>query len=420
MNFNASFRLAWNILVHSKLRSWLTILGIIIGVAAVIIITSIGNGAQVSLQQRLGTLGTNTLSINPGGDRAGGVSGAFRGGGGGGSDTATKNQKNLTSRDVQMLAALPSIKTAMGTYNGRASGNYQGQITNVQIRGVDAVKWRDITTSTLQQGNLLQPSDLNGAVIGNRIATEVFKNPPIIINSKININGIEVKVIGILNPSTGFGSSEDGAIIVVEKTARQILGNTHNDYGSITVIPYDGQNNTEVANQITQKLELLRGESDTTRTFSVTSSEAARQTLQDTVATLTLFLDAIAVISLLVGAIGIANTMFTAVLERTKDIGVMKAVGVEDSDVLLVFIINAGLVGLAGGIIGVLLGVFVSSFISKISLGIPGSGGGLTAIVTTALVFEMLAFSIVIGVIAGIIPAYNASRLKPSIALKYE
>lgn len=425
MNFTAAFRLATNILTHAKLRSWLTIVGIVIGVAAVILIIGIGQGAQASLQSRLGGLGTNQITISPGMERAAGPGGAFRdhvmGNDNNAATTRTsKAQKNLTSRDVNVLSALPNIKLAMGLFTGRQTATFQGQNATVQIRGIDAIKWKTITTSTILQGNYLQPKDYVGVIVGNRIATNVFKNPPLAINSKIVINDIELKVIGILNPSVGFGSGDDNAVIMLEKTARQVMDNKKDDYNSITIIPYDGLDTGIIVNDTTLKLQLFRGETDKTQTFSVTSAAATAQTIQDTLSNLTLFLTAIAVISLIVGAIGIANTMFTAVLEKTKDIGIMKAVGVTDADVLLVFLINASLVGLTGGIIGVTLGLIAVDTLGRISINIPGSGGGIQAIVPLSLILEMLAFSVIIGAIAGLIPAYNASKLKPAVALKYE
>lgn len=176
-----------------------------------------------------------------------------------------------------------------------------------------------------------------------------------------------------------------------------------------------------VAN-IDTRLTMARHLTNKTKDFSVTSAKAQQQRISDITSTLTLFLGAIAAVSLLVGAIGIANTMFTSVLEKTKEIGIMKAIGAKNRDILMIFLFNSAMVGMVGGLLGIALGSAVSSIIPYLGIGIqmPGSRGGFTTFVSPMLLIGTLSLAVGVGIAAGVIPAYRASRLKPVDALRYE
>ena len=156
-----------------------------------------------------------------------------------------------------------------------------------------------------------------------------------------------------------------------------------------------------------------------TKDFTVTSSKATLERIQGVTETFTIFLGAIAAVSLLVGAVGIANTMFTSVLEKTKEIGIMKAIGARNKDIMIVFLLNSALVGLVGGLLGIGLGSVISKVLPNLLTGI-GPGGSVKTVVPISLLIEAMAISISIGMIAGAIPAYRASKLKPVDALRYE
>ena len=184
--------------------------------------------------------------------------------------------------------------------------------------------------------------------------------------------------------------------------------------------------NTDISEQtvelITKKLKISRGIlSVDDPDFTIQNPSAMQETMNETMNTMNLFLGAIAAISLLVGAIGIANTMFTSVLEKTKEIGIMKSIGARDKDILIIFLLNSGMIGLVGGIGGVILGIFGSGFVSALG----SSEGGMmrmfgnTTITPELLIFALL-FSVIIGIIAGVVPAYRASKLNPVDALRYE
>ncbi len=426
MRFTKSVHLAWNILIHSKLRSWLTIIGIVIGIASVVSIVSISIGAQQQVQSRLGNIGANVLTVTPGFSRASGGTGFVRfssGGGGGqrlefssGSSSSTTTQKNLTQNDITVIKGVPNVEYVMGQISNRETVNYLTKSSTLDITGVDTLTWKDITTETLSSGRFLSSGDSNSVVIGDRVATSTFSNIP--LNSKITIDGKTFTVVGILSNSNG--------VYIPLQQARDMFDVGGKDFQSISVKIKDVSLSNDTVNAITQKLSLERGILQASKQdFFVSNPAELQSTIEQTTGMLALFLGAIAAISLIVGAIGIANTMFTSVLEKTREIGIMKAIGAKNKDILKIFLINAGMIGFVGGLGGILLGVIGSGIIGSLASGAAtGSGGfgrvfGTTAI-TPALLIGALLFSIIIGMVAGVIPAYRASKLKPVDALRYE
>jgi len=422
MRLKKSFQLALNLLFHSKLRSWLTIIGIIIGMAAVVAIISISQGAEQQLQQRLGSLGADVLTITPGASRASGI--GFGGGGFGGGVSTVTTQKNLTSKDITAIKSVPNVEYVMGSVSGRADVSFSGKTSsNMNCQGVDISLWKDITTETLTSGRFLTTGDSYAVVIGSNVANSIF-GKTISLNDKLIIGGQSFNVVGIVES----GSS----IYMPISVARNVLENAEGDFfSSISVKISDVNLANDTVNLITNRLMLSRGILQAKKQdFSVSNPAAFQQTIQQTLGTMTLFLGAIAAISLLVGAIGIANTMFTSVLERTNDIGIMKAIGARNKDVLSIFLLNSGLIGFIGGLGGVILGSIASTLVSSaagIGTSVAGGrgSGGLgnlfgSSYVSPGLIIGVLLFSVAIGMIAGIIPAIRASKLSPVDALRYE
>ena len=419
MRLRKILQLAWNILVHSKLRSWLTIIGIVIGIAAVVSIVSISQGAKQQLEEGFGQLGADIITISPGYSRAMGFRGPERGpGGNGGGSTA--DQEDLTDKDVLTLKNIPNVKFVMGQVRGTAEIKYLGESGEVSITGVDTDVWKDITTDELESGRYLTKGDMYSVILGHRRATSFF-DKEVQINRQITIEGKIFKVVGIFKEG-----ENDNAVIIPLEPARDLLDDIDEDeFTSITVKVEDVE---EIVNKtipaMEKKLMLSRGilkEED--RDFSVSSQLSMQSTITETLNTISIFLGAIAAISLVVGAVGISNTMFTSVLEKTKEIGIMKAIGAKNRDIMLIFLLNSGMIGFVGGLGGVIVGVVASGYIGLL---VSGNGGGMMGRMfgTTALTPELLifafVFSIVIGMIAGAIPAYRASRLKPVDALRYE
>jgi putative ABC transport system permease protein len=415
MRIQKSFRLAINVLLHSKLRSWLTIIGIVIGVAAIVAIVSIGEGAQASVNSRLAGLGADIITVSPGFERAQGNFGGFREGGGGGRTTSG----NLTDKDIQVIKSVDNVLFINGVISGRADTTYLAETASLSVEGVEPLAWKNIITTALASGRYLDSGDANSIVIGNSVATRTFKQP-LTINKVISIEDKPFKIVGILQASGGFGG-DDNRIFMPITEARDILNKTNNNYDSITIKVADASLADSIVNETTQKLIISRQLLGKTQDFTMTSAQAIQQQIQSVTQTFTLFLAAIAAVSLLVGAVGIANTMFTSVLEKTKEIGIMKAIGAKNRDIMIIFLLNSGLVGFVGGVIGISLGAGISSILPNFLGNIAGLGrGGITTVVPLSLLAEALLISIAIGMIAGAIPAYRASKLKPVDALRYE
>lgn len=426
MKLSKCFKLAFNILRHSKLRSWLSVIGIVIGVASVIIIMALGEGMQRSVEQRLGSFGADIITVSAGFSRAAGSQARFMEA----HDTfhgVERNNigttvKNLTNKEVQALKSISNIAYIQGTVSGRADIGYLDETTTANVKGVDTAVWKNIETTKLESGRYLVAGDKNVVVLSNRIAKKEFKTE-IQLNKPITIEGKQFRVVGILKESSGMGSS--GSIVIPIEAARTTLEDIgEKEFNSIEIKVKDVNIIDNTLDEINTRLMLVRAVNEKTKDFSVNSIKAIQETIEETLSIMTLFLTAIAAISLLVGAVGIANTMFTTVLEKTKDIGIMKSIGAKNRDILLIFLFNSGMVGLAGGIIGGIIGVLGSLLISSLLSGVIPAEGGVSynsiAVVTPKIILLVLGISILIGILSGVIPAYNASKKNPVDALRYE
>ena len=416
MRLKKTFKLALNILLHSKLRSWLTIIGIAIGVAAIVAIVSIGKGAQASVEERLSGLGADILTISPGFQRA---AAGFHMGGGERTSITSKESKNITERDVQVIKSIDGVSFINGIVSGRGDMTYLAETSSVSIQGIDTLAWKNIVTTELEAGRYLNPGDTNVVVVGNRIAARTFKQK-LALNRMVIIEERVFKIVGILKESGGFGS-DDNTVFMPISAARDILEKGNDNFDSISVKVINPDLADRILNETDARLMLSRHVTDRTKDFTVSSAKAMQERMTEVTQTFTIFLTAIAAVSLLVGAVGIANTMFTSVLEKTMEIGIMKAIGARNFDIMLIFLLNSGLVGLVGGIIGIILGAGISTILPNFLSGIgPMGRGGIKTVLPLSLLISALLVSISIGMISGAIPAYRASKLKPVDALRYE
>ncbi len=425
MKFAAIARLSWKHVRQRGLRSLLTILGIIIGVAAVVAIVSIGEGLQANVAQRLGGLGSDVLTITPGYERAQGA--GFRGGGfeahgpmGGGQAASAP----LTERNVNTVRSVPGVQYVQGTVSGRADLYYLGQNYSLSIQGVDPSVWRFFVTTALESGRYLTAGDSSSpvAVIGNAVARGVFKQD-IEVNKQVTLGGFPFRVVGVLN-RTDFGGGDRSVYIPVD-WARKVLTDIASDQVSsisVKLSPEGASDPQAVIDEITPRLMATRNVNERTRDFTVTSPAAIRETVGQITGTITLFLGGIAAVSLLVGAVGISNTMYTSVLERTRLIGLLKALGTTNGEVMRLFLVESSLYGLVGGLAGVVIGSAASVVMGTVGLRflpVPG-GGGATTVVSPGLILFALTFAMLIGALSGILPARRGSRLSPVEALRYE
>jgi len=422
MKFNDIIKLSLNNLSHRGLRSWLTIFGIVIGVAAVVAILSTGSGMQQAISTQLGSLGADIITVSPGFSRAFGmgfVSGErqfmTR-------ERQTTTGQNLTDKDIQMIKSVSGVKFVNGIVSGRADVTYLAETASVSVEGVDPLAWAEMITSELESGRYLTPGDGNVVVIGYRIANEMFKQP-LTINTQISVEGKSFKVVGILKESGGgFGSGgTDNTIFMPTSAARTVIENMNtNQFSSISIKVTDADSVDEIIESIEQKLMLSRHVTNSTKDFTITSPQSMQETISSVTGTMNLFLSGIAAISLLVGAIGIANTMFMSVMERTRQIGTLKALGTTNSEIMKLFLFESAMIGFIGGLIGVLLGFVASGIISELGIRMMGGIGTSVTVITPQLILFAIGFSVFIGMISGLLPARRAANLQPVEALRYE
>jgi putative ABC transport system permease protein len=425
-------KLSLNSLTHRGLRSWLTILGIIIGVAAVIAMLSISAGMSQNMKAQLSSFGTDVITVSAGRIRAqgpeGGFAGRFQPGGEfsqtTGSSSSTSTPK-LTDKDITAILTAQGVESVSGIISGRAQAQYLAQTVTTTVEGVDPTAWNSMTTSKLESGRFLETGDGASVLIGYNVAHEIF-GTNLTVDSPIKIGGKTYNVIGILQQSgTGGFGGDDRTVFMTLAAARDVVTGLDSDqYSSIQV----KVTNTNLVDQIIQNIDSVlytsRMVTSDTADFTVTSPTAMLQTIQSTMATLTFFLTGIAAISLLVGAIGIANTMFMSVMERTRLIGILKSIGTKNSEIMKLFITESGIIGLMGGLLGVFLGLIVVGIISNVGISIMGMGrlGTSTsvAVVTPDLVAFALLFSTIIGIVSGLIPARKAATLQIVEAMRSE
>jgi putative ABC transport system permease protein len=411
MRNSTYLKMGLNMLVHSKLRSWLTIIGIVIGVGSVIGIVSLGDAMQEQVQSRLAEMDLTKITISPGYTKASSNI-HMRGPPGMGGGTSTDSE--LTKDDIDALRGLDSIQYIEGEISGREEVKYAGQNATLSITGVDPQVWKYMATLKTKSGRLLGPSDKYVAVIGSGVASEIYDHD-IGVNQVITINDKSVRVVGILEEK---GMGDDSRIYMPIGGAMDLITDAKKGvYDSISVKARSEDLVDGLTKDIEKKLMISRHiNKEDDRDFSVTASKSMAESVTEMTSSMTLFLGAIAAVSLLVGAVGIANTMFTSVLEKTKEIGTMKAIGAKNKDILMIFLFNSAMVGLVGGILGIILGAFVSSGLQAMMGGNMVLGSGLSI----SLMLEGLTLAVLIGVISGVVPAYRASKLKPVDALRYE
>ncbi len=400
------FLLAFSNLKRRGLRSWLTMIGIFIGIAAVVGLISLGQGLQGAINKQFEELGKNTIVIQ---SKTIGPPGS-----------ATSEKLILTTKDLETVRSVRGVKSAAGVLIKTSVIQFREE-TSIQlaigIASEDLQTFSEMQTFKIIEGRDLKKGDGFKAVVGydHSVDGKLWKKG-VEIGNTIQIEGIDFKVVGVFD-KTG-NPFNDAAIYVPKETLKQIL-NVLDEESEIDVKTQEGFNPSDVADAIKRKLRQERGEKEGQETFTVQTSEQLLTTFTNIFGIVQAVLVGIAAISLVVGGIGIMNTMYTSVLERTREIGTMKAVGAKNSDILYIFLFESGLLGLTGGAIGVGLGVALGKSVEYIATTVLGTNL-LQASITFPLIAGALSFSFFIGTLSGVLPALQAARLKPADALRFE
>ncbi len=404
-----------------KLRAWLTVLGIIIAVASIISLISLANGVNQQVSSRLNLLGNDIIQITPGASRStregGGTfisgGGGFGGGvprdGGSFGGRIREGTNELKFSEAEDLKLLEGVLTVDARIQGSKRASFKGRNSTLQIIGIDPAAFNQISTTELLDGKLLNPNDRYSVVLGYRVHSSTYEGEEL-LNRQIKIGDYSFRVVGLLNQTSGSLTTSDNAVYVPIEIAKILLNETEN-VGQIFVKVQPGKDPDEVAAEIEAKLLDLHRLPAERADFTITTASFLQSTVADVTNMLALFLGGIAAISLLVGAIGVANTMFMSVLERTREIGILKALGMKDSEVTAMFLTEAAIIGIAGGALGIALSLIVSQILAAFSV---------PSLITIDLMIGALLFSGIIGVVSGAIPARNAAKLQPVESLRYE
>ncbi|MFA6255108.1 MAG: ABC transporter permease [Patescibacteria group bacterium] len=402
------FKETYFALSANKSRSFLTILGIVIGIGSVIAMISIGQGTAVSIQKNIQSLGTNLLVISPGSQQ--GVGTMVQGGMG----SAT----TLTLEDAEAIKEqIANIDVIAPTVSSRKQvKTTKGTNTNTSIYGIDT-SYQVIKSIEVETGNFITSEHIKAtskvAVLGPTTRDDLFGEGTNPVGQKIRIDTLEFTIIGVTKSKggTGFGSADDLIYIPISTAQQYLTGSKSVSNINVQITQEDLM--TAAQEQITSLLLIRHSISDSTSAdFSIVNQADVLNAMSSVSDTLTLLLGAIAGISLLVGGIGIMNMMLTTVTERTREIGLRKSLGAKNRDISIQFLAESVALTFIGGIVGILLGWISAILITKF--------GGTTTTVTSWSVFLAVGVSAAIGIVFGYYPARRAAKLNPIEALRYE
>ncbi len=410
MNYNLEdqaeeyFSIAVRNIRRRKLRTWLTMIGIIISVATIFVLVSVSIGLEESIEEQFRSFGTDKFYIQAKGQL--GPPGTGFGG-------------QLTIDDVEVIDKVSGVKDLTYFVIGNTKIEFKDQTRYLITIGYPTERGEVFVENgfyKIDEGKFLSSGDKNLVALGSQFKYNEVFNKPLGTGDKILINDKEFKVRAILQT---VGNPQDDKLILMPIDDLREITNITERIDQIVIQVEEGEDLNDVAEKVRKKLMSSRDVNEETLDFSILTPEELLATVGSVLNILTGFLLGIAAISLLVGGIGIATTMFTSVIERTQEIGVMKAVGAQNRDILSIFTIESGLLGLFGGSIGVLFGYAFAKAIEYIAANQLGA-----SILQTAtplwLIIGCLAFSLIIGALSGIVPSYKATKISAVEALRYE
>lgn len=408
MNFLRILREALESLSANKLRAGLTILGIVIGVGAVIAMLAVGAGAQDTILGSISGIGTNLLFV---------FEGNFQ--------NEVRNVQPLTTSDAEAIGdpfQAPHVQNVAPTVDGTGQISFSGETTTAQIYGVTP-EYQPVRNYGLLEGTFLTDDDMNGrtsvVLLGPEIADKLFGRRNYLVGEIVRIEGQPFRVIGVLESKGGgqFGS-QDNVVVVPITTAKTRLLNRDRDSVDTIFVQATSPEDVNIAEE--EISELLRTRHRTelgADDFTIFTQQDFLSVASTITGVLTVFLGGIAAISLLVGGIGIMNIMFVSVTERTKEIGLRKAVGARKTDIMVQFLAESSLLSLIGGIIGILLGWVIASIVGRIAA---ASGTPFYPTISLGAILLATIFSTAVGLFFGLYPANRAANLEPVEALRYE
>ena len=407
MDVRDSFRNAARAIMAAKMRSFLTMLGIIIGIAAVVMLMGVGNGSKQSILSRMQGSGSGNLYLT-----AGTKSTVLMGGfGGPGGRPGQSSKTRITMDDLAYIEENSTMDIVVSPVN-TTSITIKRESTTMSGTGIFAtVDYFEVENVTIADGRALTQGDVDNRtrniVVGDTVATTLFPDEEP-VGQTIRINGATYRIVGVAAAKgETMGSSVDTSVILPFSVGEKSFGMTRNVVARTTIKCVDPTQTTAVAEEITTNLTRKHGKED----FTVQDVAAMTELITSSVTTLTTLLAAIGGLSLLVGGIGIMNIMLVSVAERTREIGIRKALGAKQWDILSQFLIESSMLSISGGAIGIIVSVLGSVLVvSRFT----------TTIISSSSIVLAVGFSIAVGIFFGVYPARKAARLKPVEALRYE
>lgn len=385
-------------LSRRRLRSFLTLIGIVIGIGAVVALISLGSGMQSAISQQLEQFGANKIMVMPN------VAGSF--------GPPTGAAERLTPTDLERIRDVRGVEVAIPLLSQQLQIEYRDKKSLSYIIGIEPEEsqmfFSDVQSYELEIGRYMEEGEKYTAVIGSLLKHDVF-DEDIGLRDKIKIKDKDIRVIGILKP---LGNPQDDSSIIMSIDTLRELVNSPEEISMIMIKASEDPKG--VAALIEVELEKLHGE----KVFMALTTEQIQARIQTIFGTISLVLSGIAAISLVVAGFGIMNTMYMAVLERTREIGVMKAIGASNGMVMMNFLMETAILGFVGGLVGIAVGSSMYFGLSNVSA--KAFGLALPVVLSPMLMIEALVFAVFVGVVSGLFPAYRASKLQPVEALRYE
>ena len=391
-------------LKHRGLRTWLTLLGIIVGIAAVILLVGLAQGLRASVAEELELFGPDLIVILPVNLDNGGFAGptSFR-------PTAGK----LFEKDLEVIKKVDGVEVVTKGILTNANIKYRRDSITSSIMGLETETYQEtMVIDELEEGRVLEPGDRKVVLIGATIAYDTFEED-VQLNSFLEIAGEKYRVVGILAETGSSYSTVDSMILISFEDAERIAGDTIADreVSAIRVKISEGYEPVEVEEDIEWTMMKHRGVTEDDKDFSIISARYIQEQVDGILGSLTIFLLVVSGMSLLVGAIGISNTMFMSVLERTREIGVLKSVGATSKQIQNLFLMESAMLGFSGGLLGLAIGALLIEVIALFDF---------QAVLSLEMAAVAFVVSVGVGISAGTFPARNASKVPAIEALRYE